>query len=38
VPAIADVTAWLRAVGFVDVSVTRRPELPAAVWFTAVVA
>jgi SAM-dependent methyltransferase len=38
VPAIADVTAWLRAAGFVDVSVTRRPELPAAVWFTAVVA
>jgi SAM-dependent methyltransferase len=35
VPAIADVTAWLSAAGFVDVRVERRAEIPTTVWFTA---
>ena len=38
VPAVADATAWLRAAGFADVRVLRRPEILNTVWFTAVAA
>lgn len=38
VPAVAQATAWLRATGFGDVRIARRPEIPSTVWFTAVAA
>lgn len=38
VPAVADAMAWLRAAGFGDVRIVRRPEIPNTVWFTAIAA
>jgi hypothetical protein len=37
-PEVAQATAWLRAAGFGDVRIARRPEIPNTEWFTAVAA
>lgn len=38
VPTLSDTEAWLRAAGFTDIRIERRPENPGVVWFTATAA